>query len=143
MASGGNDGNIKLWPKEGTGEPVVLSHGGVVWSLAVLRDGRLVSGGFSGNVKVWRKDGVGEPVVLSHGSQVEDLAELADGRLASAGVDGKIKLWQVDEQKLIAALCLRAGRNLTKAEWARYLGDDTPWQPSCRDRPSNWRTIDP
>jgi hypothetical protein len=36
---------IKLWPKEGTGEPVVLAHGGRVLSLAVLADGRLASGG--------------------------------------------------------------------------------------------------
>jgi hypothetical protein len=79
-------------------------------------------------------------VVLSHGGGgVSSLAVLADGRLASGGQDGNIKLWLVDEQKLIAALCLRPGRNLTKAEWARYI-PDTPWQPSCRDRPSNWRT---
>jgi len=71
------------------------------------------------------------------------LAVLADGRLASAGADGKVKLWLVDEQKLIAALCLRAGRNLTKDEWARYIDPDTPRQPSCRDLPSNWRTPDP
>jgi hypothetical protein len=48
----------------------------------------------------------------------------------------------VNEEKLIAALCLRAGRNLKKAEWARYIGSDTPWQPSCGDRPSNCRTVD-
>ena len=65
---------------------------------------------------------------------------LADGRLASAGNDGTIKLWLVDEQKLIAALCLRAGRNLTEDEWTRYVGSATPWQPSCRDLPSNRRT---
>ncbi len=53
---------------------------------------------------------------------------LADGRLASGGYDGTIKLWLVDEQKLIAALCLRAGLNLTKDEWARYIDSDTPWQ---------------
>jgi hypothetical protein len=45
-----------------------------------------------------------------HGAGVRSLAVLADGRLASSGDDGKIKLWLVDEQKLIAALCLRAGR---------------------------------
>jgi WD40 repeat protein len=123
---------------------VVLSHGGGwVTSLAVLADGRLASGGRDGNIKLWPKEGTGEPVVLSHGGGwVTSLAVLADGRLASAGLDGKIKLWLVDEPKLIAALCLRAGRNLTKAEWARYIGADTPWQPSCRDRPSNWRTPD-
>jgi hypothetical protein len=72
------------------------------------------------------------------------LAVLADGRLASGGNDGSIKLWLVEEQRLIAALCLRAGRNLTKAEWSRYVGSDTPWQPSCRafGVPSNWRTVD-
>jgi len=87
--------------------------------------------------------GGGEPVVLSHGSTIYSLAVLPDERLASGGNDGKIKLWLVDEQKLVAALCLRAGRNLTKDEWDRYIGADTPRQPSCRDLPSNWRTPDP
>jgi hypothetical protein len=76
-------------------------------------------------------------------SLVLSLAVLMDGRLASGSDDGKIKLWLVDEQKLVAALCLRAGRNLTKNEWARYIGPDIPWQPSCRDLLSNWRTPDP
>ena len=113
---------------------------GEVSSLAVLADGGLASGGQDGNIKLWPKEGMGEPVVLSHGGAVLDLAVLKDGRLASAGKDGRIKLWLVDEEQLVAALCLRAGRNLTKAEWARYVG--TPRQRSCRDRPSNWRTPD-
>jgi WD40 repeat protein len=139
LASGGSDGTIKLWPKEGTGAPVVLSNGQAVHSLAVLPDGRLASGGQDGKIKLWPKEGTGEPVVLSQGSEVDSLAVLPDGRLAGGGY-GKVKLWLVDEQKLIAALCLRAGRNLTKDEWARYIGSDTRWQPSCRDLPSNWRT---
>ena len=117
-------------------------HGSWVMSLAMLADGRLASGGDDGKIKLWPTDGTDEPVVLSHGSWVYSLAVLADGRLASGGGDGNVKLWLVDEQKLIAALCLRAGRNLTKDEWARYIGSDTPWQPSCRDRPSNWPTPD-
>ena len=122
---------------------MVLSHGSSVFSLAVLADGRLASGGYDRKIKLWSKHGIGEPVVLSHGSWVYSLAVLADGRLASGGGDGNVKLWLVDEQKLIAALCLRAGRNLTKAEWARYIGPDTLRQASCRGRPSNWRTVDP
>jgi WD40 repeat protein len=145
LASGDEDGQIKLWPTNGTDKPVILEHGGPVWSLAVLADGRLASGGDLGVVKLWPKDGTREPVVLRHGSTVQSLAVLADGRLASAsgGRDGQIKLWLFDEEKLVATLCLRAGRNLSKDEWARYIGFDTPWQPSCRDRPSNWRTPDP
>src|SRR5262249_37598319 len=52
LASGGSNEVIKLWPKEGTGEPVVLAHGGSV-SLTVLGDGRLASGGQDGKVKLW------------------------------------------------------------------------------------------
>ena len=113
--------------------------------LAMLADGRLASAGDDGKIKLWPKEGTGEPVVLSHGRQILSLAALVDGGLASGGVDGNIKLWLVDEQKLIAALCLRAGRNLSKDEWARYIGSDTPWQPSCQafGLPSNWRTPDP
>ena len=144
LASGGEDGKIKLWPKEGTGEPVVLAHGGAGhgrWRC--WRTGGWRAAATDGKIKLWPKEGTDEPVVLAHGGPVWSLAVLADGRLASGGEDGTIKLWLVDEQKLIAALCLRAGRNLTKAEWARYIGSDTPWQPSCRDLPSNWRTTGP
>jgi hypothetical protein len=68
---------------------------------------------------------------------------LPDGRLASGDDDdGRSKLWLVGELKLIAVLCLRAGSNLTKDEWVRYIGADTSWQPSCHDLPSNWTTPD-
>jgi hypothetical protein len=73
-----------------------------------LRD-ELTSCRKDGNTKLWPKEGTGEPLILSHGSPVWSLAALANGRLASGG--GEIKLWLVDEQKLIAALCLRAGRS--------------------------------
>jgi WD40 repeat protein len=110
---------------------VVLEHGGGVWSLAVLADGRLASGGEDGQIKLWLldrsetfaepADGMGEPVVLEHGGGVWSLAVLADGRLASGGSDGQIKLW-LDTEPLIGSLCLRAGRNLSGREWAHYLG---------------------
>jgi WD40 repeat protein len=138
------NGTVKLWTQQGTGKATVLLHGSPLDSLAALADGRLASGGEDGKIKLWPREGTGEPVVLSHSkrSEVRSLAVLLDGRLASGSDDGRIKLWLVDEQKLVAALCLRAGRNLTKDEWARYIGSDTPWQPSCRDLPSNWRTPD-
>jgi WD40 repeat protein len=54
LTSAGRD--VRLWPKDGTGDPVVLAHGGAVWSLAVLADGRLASGGSDGNIKLWLVD---------------------------------------------------------------------------------------
>jgi WD40 repeat protein len=140
LASASDDGTIKLWPKDGKGNPMVLSNGNhAILELATLTDGRLASSDDDDMIKLWPTDGKGESTVLSHEEGVPSLAVLTDGRLASATEAG-IKLWIVDEQKLIAALCLRVGRNLSKDEWARYVGSDTPWQPSCRGLPSNWRT---
>jgi hypothetical protein len=44
LASGGDDGRIKLWLTAGGAEPTVLEHGAPVSSLALLPDGRLASG---------------------------------------------------------------------------------------------------
>ena len=112
LASGGGDGQIKLWPRDGVGEPVVLSHGSRILSLVVLADGRLASGGWDGLIKLWPRDGVGEPVILSHapGKGVWSLAVLADGRLASGGGDGL-------DQALAARRCGRA-----RGPLARPLG---------------------
>ena len=117
LASGGGDGKIKLWPKNGQGGPTTLQHGSAISALAALRDGRLASGGQDGTMKLWPTGGQGEPVTFQHGSPISAFAAFLDGRLASSGEDGTIKLWLIDEDKLIAALCLRAGRNLSKDEW--------------------------
>jgi len=53
LASGGGDGQIKLWPRDSVGEPMILRHGSPVWSLEVLADGRLASGGGDGQIKLW------------------------------------------------------------------------------------------
>ena len=107
LVSGCADGTIKIWPKEGVGEPVLLSKRSLVYSLTQLADGRLVSGD-DVNIKIWPREGTGEPVVLTHGGGVLSLTTLPDGRLASGDTDGTSKLWLVDEQQLVAALCLRA-----------------------------------
>ena len=100
LASGGNDGSIKLWPKEGeegTGEPVVrLRDGPDVLSLAALADGRLASLDKDGQIKIWPQEDTSAPEVRSHGRGVTSLAALTDGRLANADDDGTIKIWPKD-----------------------------------------------
>jgi hypothetical protein len=73
---------------------------------------------------------------------ITSLAVLPNGRLASGGYDGDVKQWLVNEEELIATLCLRVGHNMTKTEWDRYIRADTPQQESCKafGVRSNWRT---
>ena len=127
LASGGQDGKIKIWPKEGTGEPVVLAQGSAVSSLAVLADGRLASGDDDGKIKIWPKEGTGGPVVLAQGSWVWSLAVLADGRLAGGGYeDGKIKIWSATAKlnQAGAALCRIRNYCSNFVDIERTLGSD-------------------
>ena len=62
---------------------------------------------------------------------------LQSGGFDTVHVHQDDQIWLVDEEKLVASL--RAGRNLSKDEWARFVDPDTPRQPSCRNLPSNWR----
>ena len=82
-----------------------------------------------------------DPVVLSQHSSVLSLAVLRDGRLASGGESGKIKFSLTDQGDLIAALCDRAGPNLTRDEWTRYVGPDIPWRPGGAD-PADTRAVE-
>jgi WD40 repeat protein len=90
---------------------VILEHEAAVFSLMPFAADRLASGGDDGRIKLWLTAGGAEPTVLEHGAPVSSLALLPDGRLASGGLDGKVKLWPVTTEALVAALCLRAGRN--------------------------------
>jgi hypothetical protein len=97
LVSGGDDGNIKIWPKPGTGEPAVLPQSNPVGSLAVLADGRLASGGgdSNGTITLWpeepRRVRV-RPRGCSQGSPVWSLGAFPDGRFASGSADG-FKIW--------------------------------------------------
>jgi hypothetical protein len=97
LASGGRDGQIKIWPKNFDGKPELLPQDSPVYSLKVLGDGRLASGGRDGQIKIWPKNFDGKPeVLLAGGGLVSSLVMLKDGRLASGSQDGKIRLWPKD-----------------------------------------------
>ena len=50
--------------------------------------------------------------------------------LASGNVDGMIILWDVRVKSWMNIACQKVGRNLTKAEWTRYIGDEF-YRKSC------------
>ena len=63
------------------------------------------------------------------GAGVGDGTEQASVRFASADelvvgtADGRTFLWDISEENTVATACALAGRNLTRAEWATWLGD--------------------
>jgi hypothetical protein len=43
--------------------------------------------------------------------------------------------WDLDVDTWEAIACHAAGRNLTRDEWAEFLGDDTPYRATCAEWP--------
>ncbi|MBD2049589.1 caspase family protein [Leptolyngbya sp. FACHB-60] len=101
LASGGYDGDVKLWRTDGTvvALPDNQDEGGV-GQLTFSPDGQyLASGGDSdGDVKLWRTDGTAVALPDNqHEGGVWQLTFSPDGQyLASGGADGDVKLWRTD-----------------------------------------------
>jgi hypothetical protein len=60
----------------------------------------------------------------------------AGGRtLASAAADGTIRLSIAESDALATMACAKIWRNLSQAEWDRFVGPDVPYQSTCPDLP--------
>ena len=75
-------------------------------------------------------------LIGGHGDWVIKLAWY--GRfLASSSVDGTVLIrdFRGDVEEWRRAACRRARRNLTQAEWERFVGVELPYQETCPELP--------
>jgi WD40 repeat protein/transcriptional regulator with XRE-family HTH domain len=108
LASGGYDGNIRLWEaRSGQQLATLQGHTSGIWSIAVSADGQLLaSGGFDGAVRLWDSSS-GQQLAIMHGHTggVRGVALSGDGGLlASGGYDGAVRLWQSTTGRLLATM---------------------------------------
>ncbi|TVP63958.1 MAG: hypothetical protein EA342_17360 [Leptolyngbya sp. LCM1.Bin17] len=97
LASGGLDGVVRLWNRQG--QPLgKISHGqGEVWSMAFSPDGEtIISGGDDGTLQFWNREG--EPIIepfIAHEGGVNSVAFSPDGEVivSGGGSGGTVRLW--------------------------------------------------
>jgi WD40 repeat protein len=133
----GIDGAIRVWDTQvdrAVGEPMT-GHTGEVWTVALSGDGTtLASGGADGTVRLWDlASGTQRGEALGgFAAWVWKVAFRPDGKqLASADINGDVRLWDLDPAVWVASACALANRDLSEAEWERYVGADVPFQPTC------------
>jgi WD40 repeat protein len=136
LASGSLDNTVIIWDAN-TGKPIgepLRAHLGWVNSVAFSPDGRVLASGSLDNTVILWDVATGQPLgdpLTGHTSSVESVAFSPDGRvLASGSADNKIILWDVGTESWLESVCRIAGRNLSSAEWARFLGD-RPYERTC------------
>jgi len=130
LASAGDDGTIILWDV-GARRPLgtLAEHTAAVYGVAFSPDGRtLASGSADRTIILWdveRRRPLGR--LAEHTAAVISVAFSPDGRtLASGSADRTVILWNrlfwsTDIGPLRKRLCRIVARNLTRAEWDRFL----------------------
>jgi WD40 repeat protein len=139
LASGNLEHNIILLDVEShrpLGQPLT-GHTRAVRSVAFSPDGKLLaSGSEDDTIILWDVEThqpIGQPLT-GHTDSIYSVAFSPDGKsLASGSNDKSVILWHVDPQSLIEISCRKANRNLTRAEWAQYLGDARPYPAKQED----------
>jgi WD40 repeat protein len=112
LASGNNDGTIRLWDvtdpahHESLGQPLTAGSGNAVISVAFSPDGRaLASGNADGTIRLWdvadpaHPRPLGQPLTSGGSSSAVDAVAFSpDGNtLADGNYDGTIRLWDVTD----------------------------------------------
>lgn len=142
LASGSRDQKVLLFTWERStgcltqhGQPL-QEHRAAVTALAFSREGDLLaSGDEAAAVVLWdvhSEKVLGLPL-RGHLRPITGLAFARDGLLWSSDSQ-TVWQWPTSEAQWLTQACLRAGRNLSLAEWQRGLGD-TPYCRICKSHP--------
>ena len=144
LASGNDDGTIILWnlvTRKPIGQPLLGYITGVPsgqTSLVFSPDGRtLGSGNGNGTILLWDLTAgvrLGQPLNVNGGG-TSNMVFSPDGRfLASATYHNTLVLWNLDPEFWVTFACQRAGRNLTRSEWAQYFPGEN-YRATCPQWP--------
>jgi WD40 repeat protein len=132
LVTGGDDQTIRLWDLANPAAPPQILHGalGAIYALALSPDGHwLASGTIQGAAHLWdltAPDPAAQPLILrGHTGAIYDTAISRDSRwLVTGSSDATARLWRLKWPELLDLSRITVGRNLSPAEWSRYI----PWE---------------
>ena len=136
VIEGSDGGLVRLFSGSGLSPvgPWVVAHGGRVQSAAVSSDGVLAAtGGADSTAVLWdARTGrrIGLPIRVGVGGSDYVSVALVPGALLTVDTEGTARRTPATADAWVALACRKAGRDLTAAEWARFLPGRTP-VPLC------------
>jgi hypothetical protein len=105
-----------------------------VLQLGFSADGEtLVAEALNGTLSVYdvaTRTRLGDPIATD-GSSIPVDSLRPDGGAVAVNTSRGIAVWDLDPERLAAAACELAGRELTRREWDTYLGDEDAYRATC------------
>ncbi|MEP2655755.1 MAG: trypsin-like peptidase domain-containing protein [Sedimentitalea sp.] len=141
LAIGSGDNTTRILNAQTGQEIARIEHGGSVTAVAFSPDGTRIATASGDNAAHIFNAYNGEEIArIEHGDIVIAVAFSLDGiRIATTSNDGIARIFDADLGRIFERLCEeRAGRNLTRNEWERYIGFIEPWRPTC----PQWRNAE-
>ncbi len=75
-------------------------HEGLVYSICVTDDGKIVSGSDDGTVRVWDMEGKELAVCKGHEDLIRSVCVTKDGKIVSGSDDGTVRVWDMEGKEL-------------------------------------------
>ncbi|WP_210505527.1 AAA family ATPase [Naasia sp. SYSU D00057] len=115
---------------------VLTGDGNPLTAVGVSPGGeRIAALGQDGALRLWDADSriqIGPPI-RAHGPDASHLVYLSDGGMITLGAGGTVISWNLEPESWVGTACRLVGRDMSRAEWAKYLPDEE-YQHTCSDR---------
>ncbi len=145
FASSSYDTSVRLWDLDHLDRrPIdLIGHDDFVYDVVFSPDSNfLASSGWDRKINLWDiqaitadQPSIAPSALLGHSGQVVKLAFNADGQLLfSASLDETVRVWNAEVDGFVLLACREVHRNLSWAEWQRYLEGDE-YRLTCPDLP--------